>query len=350
MADGTAPRIRCRQGARPGAPGVLAQRLRRRVDGGPHGNHGDHQAKPLFRRSATRKNCFARRWIVMSTAPAVTVQVALAKPTARAVVEHLLYESADAVTDPNHPPGCLAVQGALSCGDAAESIEQELMSRRAKGEQDLRQRFEQAIAEGDLPLRIDAADLAAYLSAILQGMSGAERAGGTTREQLRKIAEIALRALAAAESGVGPDVHDLALLRQSQRPQRERIRRSPPSSSRSNRPDAPPWPAPMLVRSSTGPPPDMVARSQSIHLRRLPISRRADRSARPSPGSPGYSPCRRGCRRANRTGWCENRFSLFDPVAPFRPFRRRQRQRVVEHRVQHVGERQLGDDAGEQFA
>ena len=119
-------------------------------------------------------------------------QVALAKPTARAVVEHLLYESADAVTDPNHPPGCLAVQGALSCGDAAESIKQELMSRRAKGEQDLRQRFERAIAEGDLPQGSDAADLAAYISAILQGMA-VQAAGGTTREQLRKIAEMALR-------------------------------------------------------------------------------------------------------------------------------------------------------------
>ena len=119
-------------------------------------------------------------------------QVALAKPTMRAVVEHLLYESADAVTDPNHPPGCLAVQGALSCGDAAESIKQELMSRRAKGEQDSRQRFERAIAEGDLPEGSDAADLAAYLSAILQGMA-VQAAGGTTREQLRKIAEMALR-------------------------------------------------------------------------------------------------------------------------------------------------------------
>ena len=39
-----------------------------------------------------------------------------------------------------------------------------------------------------------------------------------------------------------------------------------------------------------------------------------------------------------------------DRVAPFRPFRRRQRQRVVEHRVEHVDERHLGDDAGEQFA
>jgi AcrR family transcriptional regulator len=124
--------------------------------------------------------------------PGGYVQAALAKPTARAVVEHLLYESADAVTDPNHPPGCLAVQGALSCGDAAESIKQELMSRRAKGEQDLRQRFERAIAEGDLAQGYDAADLAAYVSAILQGMA-VQAAGGTTREQLRKIAEMALR-------------------------------------------------------------------------------------------------------------------------------------------------------------
>jgi AcrR family transcriptional regulator len=124
--------------------------------------------------------------------PGGYVQAALAKPTVRAVVEHLLFESADAVTDPDHPPGCLAVQGALSCGDAAESIKQELMSRRAKGEQDLRQRFERAIAEGDLPPGSDAADLAAYVSAILQGMA-VQAAGGTTREQLRKIAEMALR-------------------------------------------------------------------------------------------------------------------------------------------------------------
>ena len=124
--------------------------------------------------------------------PGGYVQVALGKPTARAVVEHLLYGAADAVTDPDHPPGCLAVQGALSCGDAAESIKQELMSRRANGEEDLRRRFDRAIAEGDLPAGSDAADLARYISAILQGMA-VQAAGGTSREQLRKIAEMALR-------------------------------------------------------------------------------------------------------------------------------------------------------------
>ena len=124
--------------------------------------------------------------------PGGYVQIALAKPTAREVVEHLLFEAADAVTDPNNPPGCLAVQGALSCGDAAESVKQELMTRRANGEQDLRQRFKRAIAEGDLPKQSDAADLARYISAILQGVA-VQAAGGASREQLRKIAQLTLR-------------------------------------------------------------------------------------------------------------------------------------------------------------
>lgn len=124
--------------------------------------------------------------------PGGYVQVALAKPTAREVVEHLLFEAADAVTDPNNPPGCLAVQGALSCGEAAESIKQELMTRRANGEQDVRERFERAIAEGDLPNEADAADLARYISAILQGMA-VQAAGGTSRAELRKIAQMTLR-------------------------------------------------------------------------------------------------------------------------------------------------------------
>jgi AcrR family transcriptional regulator len=124
--------------------------------------------------------------------PGGYVQVALAKPTAREVVEHLLYQAADAVTDPNNPPGCLAVQGALCCGEAAETIKQELMARRANGEEDLRKRFARAITEGDLSKESDAADLARYISAILQGMA-VQAAGGVSREQLRKIAEMTLR-------------------------------------------------------------------------------------------------------------------------------------------------------------
>jgi AcrR family transcriptional regulator len=124
--------------------------------------------------------------------PGGYVQVAMAKPTVREVVEHLLLGAADAVTNPENPPGCLAVQAALCCGDAAESIKQELMSRRATGEDDLRKRFARAVAEGDLPADTDAADLARYVSAILQGMA-VQAAGGASRDELQKVAKMALK-------------------------------------------------------------------------------------------------------------------------------------------------------------
>ena len=123
--------------------------------------------------------------------PGAYIQVALAMPDARSVVEHLLYGAADALSDPKNPPGCLAVQGALSCGEAAETIKQELATRRAQGETDLRERFERAIAEGDLPSTSDASDLARYIATVSQGMA-VQAAGGATRDQLRKIVSIVL--------------------------------------------------------------------------------------------------------------------------------------------------------------
>lgn len=123
--------------------------------------------------------------------PGSYYRAGLQKPTAREVVEHILYGAADAMSDPSNP-GCLAVQGALCCGDAAETIKQELAARRAKTEEDLRDRLSRAIGEGDLPSGSDAGDLARYVSAILQGMA-VQAASGAARDQLRKLADMALR-------------------------------------------------------------------------------------------------------------------------------------------------------------
>src|SRR3954465_7832302 len=46
--------------------------------------------------------------------PASYVAVALQEPTARAVAQKLLKGAAENLTDPSHPRGCLAVQGALA--------------------------------------------------------------------------------------------------------------------------------------------------------------------------------------------------------------------------------------------
>ena len=122
---------------------------------------------------------------------------ALKEPTARAAVERLLRATADALTDPRNPRGCLAVQGALSCGEAAEPIRQELNARRAAVEVALRERFYRAKSEGDLSLDADPSDLARYVATVIQGMS-VQAAGGASRDELQRVVATALRAWPSA--------------------------------------------------------------------------------------------------------------------------------------------------------
>lgn len=119
------------------------------------------------------------------------IRNALAAPTAREVVERLLLDGADVLTDPDSPAGCLAVQGALSCGDDADCIRRELAHRRAEAEGWVRERFERAQAEGDLPAESSPADLARFVATVAQGMA-VQASSGATRDDLRKVAETAL--------------------------------------------------------------------------------------------------------------------------------------------------------------
>jgi AcrR family transcriptional regulator len=118
---------------------------------------------------------------------------ALREPTARAVAERLMVGAADLLSCPGNPKGCLMVQGALACGDEADSIRKELISRRATGEAALRERFERAKVEGDLPAGADPGDLARYVMAVMHGMS-VQSAGGASREQLQGVIDLSLRA------------------------------------------------------------------------------------------------------------------------------------------------------------
>ena len=94
---------------------------------------------------------------------------------------------------PVQPAGMPGGPGRLSCGEAADPIRQELNARRAAAEAALRERFERAKSEGDLPPDDDPADLARYLATVIQGMA-VQAAGGASRDDLRRVAETALRA------------------------------------------------------------------------------------------------------------------------------------------------------------
>ena len=126
--------------------------------------------------------------------PAAYTREALKEPTARAVIERLLRGAADVNAAPRNPGGCLMVQGALACGDAADSIRQELTACRAGGEAALSRRFQRAKSEGDLPATVNPADLARYVATIVYGMA-VQAAGGASRDKLQRVVEMMLRTL-----------------------------------------------------------------------------------------------------------------------------------------------------------
>ena len=125
--------------------------------------------------------------------PDAYMREALKQPTARAVTEHLLLGAANLLTDPNHPSGCLMVQGALVCGEAGDCIRHELVARRLAAEAAVRRRFKRAKAEKDLPPDSKPTDLARYVVTVPQGMA-VQAAGGTSRKELHRVVATAMRA------------------------------------------------------------------------------------------------------------------------------------------------------------
>ena len=116
---------------------------------------------------------------------------ALAAPKARHAVKEIFFGAARMAGDPRLPAGCLMVQGALACGDT--SVRKEVAERRAAAEVALRRRLQRAKREGDLPQSANPAELAGYVMTVVRGMA-VQSAGGASRDQLRRVAQVALRA------------------------------------------------------------------------------------------------------------------------------------------------------------
>src|SRR5437879_1180577 len=116
---------------------------------------------------------------------------ALAAPKARDVVEQIFLGTSRMAKNRRIPAGCLLVQGALACGNA--SARKEVAARRVAAEVALRRRLQRAKREGDLPKSADAAELAHYVMTVVRGMA-VQSAGGANRDQLLRVAQIALRA------------------------------------------------------------------------------------------------------------------------------------------------------------
>ncbi|WP_435251108.1 TetR/AcrR family transcriptional regulator [Streptomyces tendae] len=111
------------------------------------------------------------------------------EPTARAGVERMLREAAAEYTAPGRPHGCLVIHAAANCSTA--EVEESLRERRNANIASIERRIGADVAEGALPPDTDAAALARYTGAMIQGMSQQAR-DGATRAELEALAEIAL--------------------------------------------------------------------------------------------------------------------------------------------------------------
>jgi AcrR family transcriptional regulator len=117
----------------------------------------------------------------------------LENASAREGIEAMLRMTVQLLTEPGKPCGCLAVQGALACGDEASPIRKELCARRQSAEQLVLDRLERARAEGELPANSSPAALASYFAAVTQGLA-VQASSGVNRETLLEVVTTAMAA------------------------------------------------------------------------------------------------------------------------------------------------------------
>ena len=124
--------------------------------------------------------------------PSAYLAQALEEPTALAVATAIFAGVVRTTTRPAGPNGCLGVQGALATGDSSRGARDLLAEWRDSGYSRIRERFERAVDDGDLPPETDPALLARYVTALSYGIA-VQAASGVDRDDLQGMADAALR-------------------------------------------------------------------------------------------------------------------------------------------------------------
>ncbi|MBB4001217.1 AcrR family transcriptional regulator [Aurantimonas endophytica] len=123
---------------------------------------------------------------------------ALALPTAREVTSHHLHSALELNTRFPDRTGCMGINGAVAGSDETEPVRRALAEFRAAGQERLRDRFERAKAEGDLPDSANPGSLAAFVMTMAQGIAIQAKAGAS-RETLEEVIEQALASWPVAD-------------------------------------------------------------------------------------------------------------------------------------------------------
>ncbi|MEW2572546.1 TetR/AcrR family transcriptional regulator [Streptomyces sp. NPDC047070] len=124
--------------------------------------------------------------------PSAYMARALEEPTALGTATAILAGTVRTTTRPANPHGCLGVQSALTVSDSGEGVRELLVAWRNDGHSCLRERFQRAVDEGDLPADADPGLLARYITTFGYGIA-VQAASGVDRGELQEMADAALR-------------------------------------------------------------------------------------------------------------------------------------------------------------
>jgi AcrR family transcriptional regulator len=145
----------------------------------------------IYAAYGNKEELFSKALSRYMAGPVAYVAEAMQEPTAKQVAEKLLTKSAEFLSNERNPRGCMIAIGTLFAGEGSEQVQRELISYRQGYEKALRERFDLAKSQNDLPQNVNSAALAKYIATVHQGMS-VQATSGATKDELLVVVQQAL--------------------------------------------------------------------------------------------------------------------------------------------------------------
>ncbi|MFC9433344.1 TetR/AcrR family transcriptional regulator [Nocardia sp. NPDC057030] len=109
------------------------------------------------------------------------------EPTARQAIDAMLRDNAIAYTVEDKPHGCMVVLAGSTYTTRSASIRDFLVEKRRETIEEVRQRLDRGVTEGDLPAETNTAGLAHFYTTVLYGLSIQARDGASLAELTQSI-------------------------------------------------------------------------------------------------------------------------------------------------------------------
>jgi len=133
----------------------------------------------------------AKRYV---EAPAQYMARALEQPTFKAFVRAAFENTVEFLGSNEHPSSCFTLTGAIACGVDTEDAKNLMTQIRLQNEAAIKERILKARKAGEFPKEDNVEDYTRYLSMLLSGLA-IQAANGSTKAQLKRTAQVALRHL-----------------------------------------------------------------------------------------------------------------------------------------------------------